>query len=943
MPLKREFLDWRQPALAGAAEFLRARHERTGELDLSGVIVVVPAGRAGRRLLEILVGIADERKLALAPPKIVTPDAFPELLYQPKRPFADVLTQQLAWTEALRTAPPEALAPFLPAPPPRDDTPRWLAIGQTLRRLHLELAADGLDCGDVLKGAAGVPEFDEHSRWQTLCDLEQRYLRTLDRLELWDVQTARLVAIEKQEIATDKQIVLLGAVDLNRAQRQMLDQIADRVTALVIATPELAERFDEHGCLLPAKWTTASVPLADEQIERVDGPAEQAEAVTRWLASLGGRYPADQIAIGLPDERLAPQVERQLAQHGLVGRWAIGQKLAETGPFRLLKIAADYAARRRYRELAALVRHPDVCERVAGRVQGGVLTALDEFASTHFPARLDEERLAKEPEAADVLAIYRAMDELISPLTGEPRPLAAWAEPLRALLVNVYGGRQLDRDDPSQRYLLKSLQQIAGVLDGLARVPQSLQPIVDVRQACRVVLAELVGEGIPPPAQPEAIELLGWLDLPLDDAPATLVTTFNEGFVPEARTGDAFLPNRLREALGLLDNDRRLARDAYALSLMCVSRRELKVVVARRDGQGNPLAPSRLLFLADEDRVVARALLLFGELPPQAPRSNLLMPLGGPPPKSKLIPPLPKRLAKPITELSVTKFRDYIACPYRFYLRHVLSLEPVTDEAAELDGGAFGDLAHRVLELFGRADDAKDVRNSADEKKIAEYLDYQLDRIAAARFGPKHARPAVVVQVEQIRLRLLAFAQWQAGRARDGWRIVFSEDSESRRLLTADMPVDGRPFTLRGRIDRIDYNERLGRLSVLDYKTADRGDHPHRTHRRGEEWVDLQLPLYRHLVRAAKLAVKAPVDAPLELGYIVLPLDLKCVGLLLAEWDDAMLLSADLKAQEIVRGIRAEAFWPPASPPPDFCDDVAVICQDRRMGGSFLAEGEAAA
>src|SRR6185436_13952873 len=103
--------------------------------------------------------------------------------------------------------------------------------------------------------------------------------------------------------------------------------------------------------------------------------------------------------------------------------------------------------------------------------------------------------------------------------------------------------------------------------------------------------------------------------------------------------------------------------------------------------------------------------------------------------------------------------------------------------------------------------------------------------IAAARFGPKQARPAVLVQLEQIRLRLHAFAQWQAARARDGWRIVFSEDSESRRLLKADFKVDGEPFTLRGRIDRIDYNEMLGRLCVLDYKTADRGEHPHRTHR----------------------------------------------------------------------------------------------------------------
>jgi hypothetical protein len=127
---------------------------------------------------------------------------------------------------------------------------------------------------------------------------------------------------------------------------------------------------------------------------------------------------------------------------------------------------------------------------------------------------------------------------------------------------------------------------------------------------------------------------------------------------------------------------------------------------------------------------------------------------------------------------------------------------------------------------------------------------------------------------------------------------------------------------------------------VLDYKTADRGDDPKRTHRRGEEWIDLQLPLYRHLVRSAKLAVNVPADAPIELGYVVLPLDLKCVGLLLADWDDALLLSADLKAEEIIRAIRAGAFWPRTLPPPDFFEDVAVICQDRRMGaGGFGPDG----
>jgi len=734
--------------------------------------------------------------------------------------------------------------------------------------------------------------------------------------------------------------VLVGTVDLNRAQRQMLDQIAGRVTALVIAPRELADRFDEHGCLVSGKWIEAQLPLADEQIERVDGPAEQAEAVTRWLASLNGQYRADEISIGLPDERLAPQIERQLAQCGIAGRWAIGQQLGQTGPFRLLKVAADYAARRRFRELAALVRHPDVYEWLVDeggqgtgeRGQEGILEALDRYASERFPAHLDEERLAKDPEAAQVLAIFRAVEKLIGPLAGQPRLLGEWAAPLRSVLTAVYGQKQLDRNSPIQRYLIKALELVASALDGVARADHELQPAVDARQACRIVLTELAGEGIPPPADPTAIELLGWLDLPLDDAPATLVTTFNEGWVPRASTADAFLPNRLRESLGLMHNDRRLARDAYALSLLCASRRELKLLVAHRDSQSNPLPPSRLLFLADPERIVARAHHFFGDLPPQSPRRNLLLAREGPPPQSRLLPPQPMPIAAPITALSVTKFRDYIACPYRFYLRHVLKLETITDEADELDGAAFGDLVHKVLEQFGRADDAKEVRVSGDAKKIAAYLDYQLDRIGAARFGAKQARPAVVVQTEQIRLRLHAFAGWQAARAREGWRIIFSEDSKNPRLLQTPWPVDGQPFTLQGRIDRIDFHEQLGRLAVLDYKTADRGDHPNRTHRRGDEWVDLQLPLYRHLVRAAKLAANVPAQAPIDLGYIVLPLDPKCVGLLLAEWDEAMLLAADKKASEIIRAIRAEVFWPAKSPPPDFFDDVAVICQDRRMG-----------
>jgi len=942
--IHREFLGWQRPALATAAEYLLSAFAREHEWDLGGVIVVVPGGRAGHRLREILVALAEERQLDLTPPDIVTEQDLPERLYQPRRPLADVLTQHLAWVAALREMPATRLAPFLPHPPAANDTLRWLAVAQTLRGLHKELAADGIACPDVLNGAAKLEGFIEHDRWETLCKLQRAYLDVLDRLQLWDAQTARLVAIEKREIATEQRIVLLGMVDLNRAQRQMLDQIAERVTAFVVAPSELADRFDAHGCLIPEQWTEMELPLADEQIERVDGPADQAEAVTRWLAALGGRYRADQITVGLPDERLAPQIERQLEQLGVRARFAIAKKLPETGPYRLLQIAAEYAARGRFRDLTALVRHPDVFEWLAGRVRAedvsasDILLTLDNFASERLPARLDPDRLAKEPEQGKLLAIHRAAAALVAPLTGAAQPLAAWAEPLRRVLIDVYGGRTLDRRQEADRYLLEALEFMQDALGELAAVPEAIQPALDAQQACRLVLDALSSQGIAPPADPDAIELLGWLELPLDDAPALAVTTFNEGFVPSAMSADSFLPNRLRRHLGLLDNDRRLARDAYALSVLLASRENLRLIVTHRDAEGNPLAPSRLLFATDPDGVVSRALKFFGDLPPTPPRRNLLA--DKPRDRSTLVPPRPRPLKTPITELSVTKFRDYIACPYRFYLRHIAQLESLADAADELDGGAFGDLVHLVLEQFGRSSEA---RGCDDPQQIAAFLEERLYKIAAARYGGKNARAAVHVQIEQARLRLAAFAEWQARRIRDGWQIVFSEDTESKqRTLTAPFPAGDEPFTLRGRIDRIDYHAGERVLAVLDYKTADAGLSPQQTHLRSGEWIDLQLPLYRHLLAAVKLPAQREAIAKVELGYILLPKDSGGVKHALAEWDDTQLQAADARARQIIADIRAEKFWPPLQPPPLFCEDLAAICQDRALGQWRAAEGDAA-
>lgn len=941
-------MGWDRAPLAAAVDYLVPRYTSGKELDLSRVIVTLPGSRAGRRLLELLVQRAEELRLVLVPPQVVTEGQLPERLYHPQRPFAPTLVQQLTWLKALRQMPPAVLRPLVPHPPAADDSLRWLELAEMFRRQHTEFAADVLDFSAVLKRSAAWEGFNETERWETLCKLQRAYLDELDRLHLWDAQTARIVAIQKKEPQTDCDIILLGMVDMNKALRQMLDLVAPRVTALVIAPPELADRFDDHGCLIPEAWQQVPLPLAEEQMLRVDGPAEQAEAVVDWFRGLNGKYAVDEIVVGVADEALVPQLQREIAQQGLRARWVEGKKIAESAPYRLLEVAARYAERRRFADLAALVRHPDVYDWLSKRLRSNktapkdLLTTLDVHYETHLSAWIDGADLEAAQEtdenARHLHLLVSHLEALFAGWPRTPQPVGVWMEHALAMLKTVYGDTFVDKSEPSQRYLLKCLSEVRDALFALQTLPENLQPELSLVDAVNLALQPLSQTAVAPPVDFSAIEILGWLELPLDDAPALIVTTVNEGFIPKSQRSDAFLPDALRRDLGLLHDDRRTARDAYALQVLAHSREELRLISARRDTNKDPLAPSRLLFAGEPEVVAQRALRWFSPPPPAPPRPLLLAPRGELPIRSKLYVPRPlaadweERVQELLAKITVTQFKAYLACPYRFYLAHVLRLRAHSDEAAELDALAFGNLIHDVLQDFGREENLK---HSTDAAKLRHYFDDRLDAVAAARCRPRHARAAVRVQIEQARQRLRAFAEWQAERSKAGWRIVYSEDFDQQ--LKVDWDVDDTPIGLHGRIDRIDYHPGERALAILDYKTGDAPKPPDKVHRHQGRWIDLQLPLYRHLYQCLELPIGDVREGGLQLGYITLPKDTSEVNVRIAEWLPQELKEADDLARDVVRQLRAGKFWPPSPEAPDFDDEFSAICQDgvldRRLEG----------
>jgi hypothetical protein len=212
--------------------------------------------------------------------------------------------------------------------------------------------------------------------------------------------------------------------------------------------------------------------------------------------------------------------------------------------------------------------------------------------------------------------------------------------------------------------------------------------------------------------------------------------------------------------------------------------------------------------------------------------------------------------------------------------------------------------------------------SSQSANEIAEELTATLDDALHKRFGSV-PRAAAVLQGTRLGARLAAFAQKQHELVREGWRIIAAEQE-----LTAELLVDDVPFTIYGRVDRLDVNEASGQCRVLDYKTADKVKKPDQIHRKGRKddkrWVDLQLPLYVHLARAYNSAFNSVLP-----GYLLLPAPADDIGLYMADsWTPEDLATADETAFFIVRQLRARCFWPPSDPAGLYADGLERLALD---------------
>jgi hypothetical protein len=919
------FLGWDGPTLPRAAALLLDRVALDGVADFRMHRIVLPGARAGRRLLEILIDLAEERGVRLVPPRTLTPGSLPEDLYVLPAPRATTTEINLAWIKALGEAEKEELARFLPRSVRHDGLRDRVQVAAQLVHLHATVAGAGAGFREVARVCArGIAPVEAY-RWRFLAALQERALSLLDAAGLADVHQARVQAEPRGPEGVT--YWLLGVTELLPATRRLLDGAGSSIVSLVAAPEERREDFDSLGCVRPERWIDRPISIRDSQVRLVDRPADQGTAIREFLRSLGTRYRADQVVLGISDETMVPHLERILSAAEVPTRFAVGADLSRSPPVMLLSSVSEYLDRGGFGAAAALLRHPDLSLRREGApLHAWAPQAADRYFRRHLPRILSPSTILPGKEGEKVREAVGTVEQLLAGFRGGARSAGEWMDPIMGLLRTVYGSRELQRSHPRDRAVVDACSRIRSAASELHQAREGLAVGCTAAEAIRLVLEGVKGQTLTPESLESEVEILGWLELPLDDAPVLAVAGFNEPHIPASVTSDPFLPNSLRKALGLPDDDLRYARDAFHLQVMASSREALLLVAGRRTAEGDPLRPSRLLFADSPPRVADRLVRhLGGEGGPAEPGERPA------PQESKsgasgdlstwTSPPEPRiQLDGPLRTFSVTDFSALIRDPYRFVLERVLRLEPEEDDDRELDAASFGSLAHEVLEKFG----ASPAADSSDEGEIRATLRGLLERTFRARFGSQ-TLPAVQVQKEHLRFRLEGFARWQAGRRAQGWRITHTE---LRFPEGVPLEVDGEEYLLRGKIDRADHHPELG-WAILDYKTSETGRSPEENHRKKKDgvltWIDLQLPLYRYMFLrevlsggsiflgpeispVAKARETGPRPTNVEVGYVLLPRDIEEIGPAMAGWSEEEMDEAVETARTLIRSLREGVF-----------------------------------
>lgn len=906
--VERVFLGWDRPFLNVAVEWLLERRD-----ELPTILLVVPTAQSGRTLREALAVAAG----ALLSPKVVTPGSF---LQARNDEAAANWVERVAWVEVLENITDWSEYEALFAKPPDEGTNWASGLAREMAQLRHTLQENGLL---LTIAARKLSETVEAERWATLAKLEQLVERKLDE---WGLKSRSKILTNGIQLPSGfTKIVLVGIAELPPLVERAVIASQQAVTTLIGAPERESNEFSATGKPL-ATWSQRPMPWPNGLVQVAADPRQQALEVLKIIAT--AQTQSDQLALAAVDTEVGDELARTLTREG----WPAFHPAASVSSqslSRWFKIWCEWLTDPTLATLADLLTLPETGILIAGkRAQKAKCLAMlrDRWMITHtedLQRRIAQKIFVNEWDKTSAEELCKAAEAL-----GKWRG-SLQDENFVGTISRLLG--ILARTGPTTEDAANIMTEwLANAAPMIARVKRGAGFWIEL------MLSEISSPSPSPPVG-RVIDVQGWLEIYHEPGSHLILTGMNDSKVPARIGGEPWLSESSREMLGLIKDADRASRDAFLYQSMVESRLvngRVDVICGKSGSGGETMMPSRLLLAATRDDLPDRVKKLFKNIDP--PEANLHW--------HKDWQWIPRKVDPP-ARINATSMTDYLACPLRYYLKHVLKMQTPETNRTEWSARDFGNVTHEVLERWGRDLLARELTLA---EPLHDWLSAELDRVVTEWFGSQ-VPLAVRIQTESLRKRLEWMAQVQAANRLAGWVVMDVERKKEIKFGDAVIVL---------KIDRIDRHCETGQIRVIDYKTG-KVDDVQKAHRKkittkskrpphigdlcpaihhltnsGKTvdflWHNLQLPLYAAALVAKNDAIPIPC-------YFTLGSTKARVAILeWSEFDSTDLESAKNCATWVVDQIVSGVFWPPANKVS--YDDFAILAAGKSLEEMFVKQ-----
>ncbi|MCD6487095.1 MAG: PD-(D/E)XK nuclease family protein [Syntrophobacterales bacterium] len=184
------------------------------------------------------------------------------------------------------------------------------------------------------------------------------------------------------------------------------------------------------------------------------------------------------------------------------------------------------------------------------------------------------------------------------------------------------------------------------------------------------------------------------------------------------------------------------------------------------------------------------------------------------PPKDPLLNPdiIPETV-------SVSRFQEAIICPYRFFIKGILNIDPLEDIQPDVSPREKGIRIHRTLAFFTQKlrDSGLNLNIGGNRQKALAILSECVNRVLRDVADNPHweveRRRWITTDDDSEGGILTEWLDREMERGLEGWRCIAEESAFEA------LEIEGLSFSLRGRIDRVDFSENAG-IILWDYKTG---------------------------------------------------------------------------------------------------------------------------